>query len=83
MDTDFSTGVCWGAFAAIQELLTARNSETKKMMLWACAPAKSSRTQLISIFVHYAENHPEKYHDDFLWTVVDSLQQAFPCPVKK
>jgi hypothetical protein len=82
IESDYHTGVCWGAFSMVQALLSARNSETKKPMLWACAPATSTRTQLISVFVHYAESHPEKYSDIFLQGVVDAMQQAFPCKAK-
>jgi hypothetical protein len=82
IESDYHTGVCWGAFALVQALLSARNSETKEPMLWACAPDNSTRTQLISIFVHYAENHPEKYSDSFLQSIVNAMQQAFPCKAK-
>ena len=82
VDSDYSTGVCWGAFSMVQALLSARNVETKKPMLWACAPATSTRTQLISVFVRYAESHPEKYSEDFLWSATTAMQQAFPCRAK-
>jgi Rap1a immunity proteins len=82
IESDYDTGVCWGAFSVVQALLSARNLETKKPMLWACAPDTSTRTQLISVFVHYAESHPEKYSDIFLQSVVDAMQQAFPCRAK-
>lgn len=75
---NFETGQCWGAFSVIQQ--TARwGKADQDRLLGVCAPAKSRLSQFIAVFVHYAENHPERLHEDFVRIAYDSLREAFPC----
>jgi hypothetical protein len=80
---DFESGACWGAFGAIQDLLTAINAITKKPMFGVCMPESTTRTQIIAIFVRYAEKHPEKYNERFVWVAEAGIREVFPCPASK
>lgn len=77
--SDPESHVCWGAFAVLGPLLRTVNSETRKPLLGACLPETDTRTQLIAIFVHYAENHPERYTENFVWVALSAMHEAFPC----
>lgn len=74
----FESAFCWGEFAAIQGFAT---------MAWAngtrvtgfCAPAESTRLELIRIFEHYAREHPERGHMRFEDVALSAMLQAFPC----
>lgn len=61
---NFETGVCWGAFAVIQDE-TKWADESGGRRLGICTPENSTRSQLITIFVEYAKRNPSKYSDDF------------------
>lgn len=75
---DFDSGVCWGAFATIQTVIVHVRGEQR--LYRVCAPAPSTRTQLVAIFAKYAEDNPRRLHEDFFEVVMDGLRQAFPCP---
>jgi hypothetical protein len=75
---DFKYGFCWGAFSTVQRIIT-NSMDGKHMVYGVCAPANSSRTQLISIFVSYAEKNPGRLHEDFFFVALDSLRTSFPC----
>lgn len=75
---DFASRVCWGAFAAIQAGITGVDPSAG-LVLGVCAPPESTRTQLIAVFVRYADAHPERLHFDFFWTAVGALRDVFPC----
>ncbi len=74
---DFHTGMCWGAFAVLQEI--SRHVKENKRIYHVCTPPKSTRTQLISVFVNYAEKNPQRLHEDFFHVAMDSLREAFKC----
>jgi hypothetical protein len=77
---DFASGVCWGAFGSIQAVITFVDPNTVKPLFYACVPPGSTRTQLIQVFLVYAQAHPEEYQKDYMIVVLTSLQKAFPCP---
>jgi len=52
-------------------------------LLRACVPRDSTRTQLIAIFVRFAQKHPERYQEDFVFVTLSALKSAFPCNVNK
>lgn len=79
---DFSTGECWGAFIVVQKVIVLID-ETNIPIHRVCAPANSTRAQLISIFVDYAEKNPQRLHEDFFYVAIDSLRMAFPCKPKR
>jgi hypothetical protein len=76
---DFDSGVCWGAFTTIQTLVRIVDQDTFKPLFHVCAPGESTRTQLIQIFLVYAQAHPEKYQEDYFGVALTSMQKAFPC----
>jgi hypothetical protein len=77
---DFASGVCWGAFATIQTVVTIVDPITLKHFFPVCVPAGSTRTQLIQIFLVYAQAHPEEYQKDYFVVALTSMSKAFPCP---
>lgn len=79
LPTDFRSGLCWGAFASIQEIVTWIPAKDSKPLLGVCAPSTSTRTQLIQIFLAYSKLHPEKVNQDFTIVALDALANAFPC----
>jgi uncharacterized protein (DUF849 family) len=48
---DFDSGVCWGAFATLDFMLTTVDSQTNKPMFQVCVPLNRTRPQLIAVFV--------------------------------
>lgn len=82
MNADFESGFCWGAFAAIDQMMMAINSATKKPIFNACLPKDHTRYQIVAIFVRYAEKHPERYSDDVPWVAFDAAREVFPCSTK-
>ncbi len=75
---DFDSGVCWGAFATIQTVMTLVDPTTSKHLLPACISAGSTRTQLIQIFLVYAQSHPEEYQKDyFVVALILDVQSVF------
>jgi hypothetical protein len=76
---DFASGVCWGAFATIQTVMTIVDPNTSKPFFPACVPSGTTRTQLIQVFLVYAQAHPEEYQKDYFIVAVTSMHKAFPC----
>jgi hypothetical protein len=75
----FEAGVCWGAFAIIQNLTVWVDTKTSKRHFGVCTPANSTRTQLIAIFVEYAKRNPRRYSENFSDVAFDALRESFPC----
>jgi hypothetical protein len=75
---DYPSGLCWGAFATIQELSTIQ-WPNGTMMLGACPPPASTRIELIKVFLRYTDDHPEMLHESFAAVVLPALVQAYPC----
>jgi Ssp1 endopeptidase immunity protein Rap1a len=69
----FQTGQCWGTFSAIQKVIFYVD-------IGVCAPPESTLSQLVAVFVSYAEKHPQRLHEAFFDVALNSLQEAFPCP---
>jgi hypothetical protein len=83
MTRDFDSGVCWGAFGAIQSWIFIVGEHHNEPMFHICAPFGGSRSQLVAVFVRYIEKHPEKYGDDFGSVALDSLAESFPCRARR
>jgi hypothetical protein len=77
----FDAGVCWGAFAAIQDETTWAD-ESGERHFEICTTEESTRTQLIAIFVEYAKRNPSKYSEEFHRVALAALREAFPCRVQ-
>jgi len=76
---NFDSGMCWGAFAALQQAISLVSTSENIHDLGVCAPTSNTRSQLIEIFVTYAKQHPERYHEVFFLVALDATQKAFPC----
>jgi hypothetical protein len=76
--TTFNDGVCWGSFAAIQQLSRIVDQDGITL-LRLCPPPDSTRVQFIKIFMRYAVQHPEEAHHDFARLALLALVEAFPC----
>jgi hypothetical protein len=74
----YESGLCWGTFATIQKM-TRYCDSSRKPFFRICAPSESKRSQLVAVFVNYAEKNPQRLHEDFFVVALDSLRQAFPC----
>ena len=70
--------LCRGAFMVIQNTLYFYEADGTPI-LRACVPKEVTRTQLISVFVKYAEDNKRRLHDDFTMTAVNCIQDAYPC----
>jgi hypothetical protein len=71
--------VCYGAFMAIQQLAATTLSSKNDSVLKACVPANVGLVEIIKVFLHYADEHPERGHDKFTDIVLSSLWTAYPC----
>jgi hypothetical protein len=69
---------CYYYIAAVQDL--SRYSENNRLTLNACLPEESKLTQLIRIFVNYAQSHPERLHLPASILALEALRKAFPFP---
>lgn len=79
---DYNSGLCWGAFASIHALLLFVDTN-ENPLLHVCLPSDATRTQLIAVFVQYAEKHPEEYNEEFAKVTINALLKAFPCKAKQ
>ncbi len=77
---DVYSGFCWGTFAVVQQF--SRYSSNGTLLLGMCAPADSTRLQLVKIFSKYVDDHPETAHRSFADVARLSLTEAFRCPLK-
>ena len=78
----FTAGECWGAFTVIQNVIE-RVDDRMLLIYNVCAPAESTRIQLIAMFVDYAEKNPQRLKEDFFDVFIDATQKAFPCRAGK
>jgi hypothetical protein len=76
---NFETGLCWGAFGALQRLSRLADSNMKPLLPIGCAPENSTRTQLIAIFVDYVRKNPQRLNEDFPIVAMAAISTAFPC----
>jgi hypothetical protein len=74
----WDSGLCWGAFSAIQGL-SAFVDERGRGILHACVPPESTRTQLIAVFLEHVRRHPEQLHLPYDQVAINALVTAFPC----
>jgi hypothetical protein len=77
---DFETGLCWGAFASLQQV--GRWYDSAGPVMGVCVPAESTRSELIAVFVNYVQNHPEHRHDDFVDVAISAFHGVYPCKPK-
>jgi hypothetical protein len=75
----FDNGRCWGAFAAIQSLSRIKSTLDKPPLLGICAPAQTTRRELVKAFMDYVGSHPELRTQDFSVAVIVALRSQYPC----
>lgn len=75
---DFDHGLCWGAFGAIHGAALVFDEHNARS-LRVCVPQDATRTQLIAVFVKYAEANPKELNEDFFMVALNALIKAFPC----
>ena len=74
---------CFGAFVVIQQLAaTTWDVSSTETILKTCIPPEVRMTDLIKVFLRYAEAHPEQGHYKFTDVAVFALQTAYPCPTE-
>ena len=78
----YQTGICWGTFGAIQKVIV-HVDVTRRPFYGVCAPPNSTLSQLVAIFVSYAEKNPQRLHEDGFDIALESLRVAFPCKSRK
>jgi hypothetical protein len=85
VNSDANSQFCWGAFSVVQDLgtfvLYSDQGKAKGVALGLCLPPKSTRLELLKVFLRYSDQHPEHGHYSFGSVVVQALKEAFPCPV--
>ena len=73
----FMDGQCVGAIDGITEIAQIdRFSFDARFGI--CMP-EITRGQIVSVFLKYVDDHPERGHDLYGIVLFQSLQQAFPC----
>lgn len=75
---NFETGLCWGAFGMLQSAINLYDGR-RGTVLAVCAPEESTRSQLVQVFVRFAEANPARLHEDGNQLAIESLQLAYPC----
>ena len=70
---------CFGAFLAIQQISATSLGDPHASVLKTCLPEKSGLFDLIKVFLHFADEHPERGHEKFTDVVLSSLWAAYPC----
>jgi Rap1a immunity proteins len=76
---------CYGAFMAIHQLIGLRWAEqtAETPVLLICAPVTSRDIELIRVFLHYMDEHPQEGHEQFVSPMLSALQGAYPCKAKR
>jgi len=75
---DAGTQQCWGAFMVLLAM-TGFVIPEGTPMFGVCKPIAVRQSQLVAIFVQYAEQLPARWNEDFVVIALESLQNAFPC----
>lgn len=81
LDQDFETGLCWGTMGTIQQVIGVVYEGTDQPMFKVCAPEHSKLSQIISVFVKFAQDNPQRLHENYFFFTLEALRTAFPCPI--
>lgn len=71
--------ICWGFMQAMQDLSSISFDGGKRTVTGACLPSDSSASQLVRVFVNYAQSHPAQLHERPSLVVLRAFSSAFPC----
>ena len=75
----FGNGLCWGFFDAFRGLSRLQSDDGSKTILYICAPAETTLTQLTRTFIEYAESNAQQLNDPAEIVALLALNKAFPC----
>jgi hypothetical protein len=79
----YESGLCWGAFIAMEALSGDYDVNTNASLIHVCHPMDGSTAQtvvqMVRIFDSYARQHPETQHQKFELTALSALWSVFPC----
>jgi hypothetical protein len=70
---------CWGFMSAVQEYSVLADQAGTRL-LSACPAADTKTTQIVDVFVKYANAHPEKRDIPAAAVAYNAIADAFPCP---
>jgi hypothetical protein len=71
---------CWGAFAVVQQFSRLTIApHGRERLLGMCVGEHVTRTQLVLVFLKYADNHPAHLDQEFPLIARQALMEAFPC----
>ncbi|SRR6266404_6118253 len=71
---------CWGAFGVLQAMARVKMSaDSANTLLGMCPGEKVTRSQMVLVFLRYADNNPAQLDDEFPFIALRALQEAFPC----
>ena len=70
---------CWGFMSAVQEYSVLADQSGNRL-LSACPAADIKTTQIVDVFVKYANAHPEKSNTSAAVAAYNAMADAFPCP---
>jgi hypothetical protein len=70
----FETGVCWGAFATLQNINRMTDSKNMPLIPMGCAPENNTRTQFIALFMEYARKNSQLLHEEFTYVAAAALK---------
>jgi hypothetical protein len=79
-------GLCRGYIRGLIDAQSVFASDVKHPPSWelvSCIAPDVTNAQTIEVVVKFLDNHPELLHQPAAVLVMQSLHEAFPCPVEK
>jgi hypothetical protein len=70
---------CWGFMSAVQGYSVLADQAGSRL-LSACPAADTKTTQIVDVFVKYANAHREKLNAPAAAVAYNAMADAFPCP---
>jgi Rap1a immunity proteins len=70
---------CWGFMSAVQEYSVLADQGGNRL-LSACPAPDTKTTQIVDVFVKYANAHPDKSDTSAAVATYNAMADAFPCP---
>ena len=76
---DFDSGLCWGAFATLEQHVKAQSESKRQPGNGACVAKDAARASLIAAVNAFLKAHPERGQEEFYRVALDALKASFPC----
>jgi Rap1a immunity proteins len=77
----FLQGECVGILEGLS--VTASQLDPTFVASRSCAPDDVTLAQMASVVVHWFDQHPERWNEDFRALTLLAMHDAWPCPTKK